>query len=173
MFLHSHTMKSVCSFCGTVIREGDSPDDRVSHGLCKTCYQRILATHGFSIKKFLNMLDAPVFLVDDDVNILEANSLALRLVKKPVSLVRGTICGVVMECINAFQPEGCGRTPACPECIIRSTVDETYRTGRAIERRPATLRRRLDDGSGDVRFLVTTRREEGIVLLRLETPVSP
>lgn len=161
-------MKIVCSFCNTVIRPGSTPDAPVSHGVCTSCYDRILASHGFNIRKFLNMLDAPVFLVDDDVNILAANTLALSTVKKPVALVQGIICGKVLECINAYLPPGCGKTTFCPDCTIRTTVNETYETGQGVTRRPANFGRKASETSEEVRLLVSTRKDGDIVLLRLE-----
>jgi hypothetical protein len=161
-------MKTVCSFCNTVIRPGTTPDAPVSHGICQSCYDRILTSHGFNIRKFLNMLDAPVFLVDDDVNILAANTLALSTVKKPVEQVQGIICGKVLECINAYLPQGCGKTPFCPDCTIRTTVNETYATGHEVTRRPAAISRNASDTCEEVRLLVSTRKDGNIVLLRLE-----
>ena len=161
-------MKTVCSFCNTVIRPGKLPDEPVSHGICKACYTRILTSHGFNVRKFLNLLDAPVFLVDDDVNILAANSLAIAAVKKPVVQVTGKICGIVLDCINAFLPKGCGKTAFCPDCTIRKTVNETYATGNPVSRRPADLCRRNNEAEETVRLLVSTRKDGNVVLLRLE-----
>jgi hypothetical protein len=161
-------MKTVCSFCNTVIRPGTTPDAPVSHGICKSCYDRILTSHGFNLRKFLNMLDAPVFLVDDDVNILAANTLALATMKKPVAQVQGIICGKVLECINAYLPPGCGKTSFCLDCTIRTAVNETYATGYEVSRRPATLMRKAGETREEVRLLVSTRKDGDIVLLRLE-----
>jgi hypothetical protein len=161
-------MKTVCSFCNTVIRPGTTPDAPVSHGVCPSCYDRILTSRGFNIRKFLNMLDAPVFLVDGDVNILAANTLALDTVKKPVVQVQGIICGKVLECINAYLPQGCGKTPFCPDCTIRTTVNETYATGQEVTRRPAAISRKASETCEEVRLLVSTRKDGDIVLLRLE-----
>jgi len=161
-------MKTVCSFCNAVIHEGDSPDDPVSHGVCESCYRKILTKHGFNIRKFLDMLEAPVFLVDDDVNILAANSLAIATVKKPVAQISGNICGRVLDCINAFLQPGCGKTTFCPDCTIRSSVNETYATGHTVNRRPALLTHRTHDTEKMVQILVSTRKDGEIVLLRLE-----
>lgn len=161
-------MKTVCSFCNTIIKPGETPDDPVSHGVCKPCYDRILAIHRFDIRKFLDQLDAPVFLVDRDVNVLAANALAIAAVKKPVALVNGNICGKVMECINARLPGGCGKTAACPDCTIRNSVNETWATGHVVDRRPATISRRIRNAEERVHFLVSTRKDGDIVLLRLE-----
>ena len=161
-------MKKICSFCGTIISPGTSPEDPVSHGVCKPCYARILEDDGFDIRLFLDMLEAPVILVDDDVNVLAANSLAIAVLGKPVELVRGTICGDVIECVNAFLPEGCGKTPYCPDCTIRSTVNETYKTGKNVTRRPAAFTRRTGNARETKNLLITTRKDRDIVLLRLE-----
>ncbi|MCK9592165.1 MAG: hypothetical protein M0Q91_09190 [Methanoregula sp.] len=102
-------MRINCSFCNAVISPGTSPDAPVSHGMCKSCHTKIIEDHGFNIQKFLNMLDAPVFLVDSDVNILAANTLAIAAVGKPVSLVRKNPCGNVFECAIASFPEDAGK----------------------------------------------------------------
>lgn len=161
-------MKTVCSFCNAVIREGDSPDDPVSHGVCTSCYEKILSRHGFNIRKFLNMLDAPVFLVDNNVNVVAANTSALAIAGKPLAQVRGNLCGKVFECVNSLIPHGCGRTKFCPDCVIRSSVNETYRTGTRIERRPALIHRNLHGDIHPTPLLVTTQKDGEIVLLRLE-----
>ena len=161
-------MKTVCSFCNTIINQGTSEDDPVSHGVCSTCYTKILTEHGFNLRKFLNLLDAPVFLVDDDVNVLAANALALAVVKKPVEITTGRLCGDVLACVNAFLSEGCGKTPVCPDCTIRMSVNETFRTGTQITRRPAIITRKNGDTEETARLFISTRKDGGIVLLQLE-----
>ncbi|ACL16401.1 hypothetical protein [Methanosphaerula palustris] len=161
-------MKIICSFCNTVISPGRSAEDQVSHGVCKYCYTRILTEYGFNLKKFLNMLEAPVFLVDEDVNIIAANSLALAAVNKPIEETTGHICGDVLECINAFLPEGCGKTPNCPDCTIRTSVNETYKTGTQTNRRPTDIIRKNGESEETARLLVSTRKDGSVVLLTLE-----
>lgn len=164
-------MKVICSFCNTVIRPGNS-EDGVSHGVCKPCYERILTSHGLNIRRFLNLLDAPVFLVDNDVNVVAANTLALAIAGKPIEQVRGNLCGKVFECVNSLIPYGCGKTKFCPDCVIRSSVNETYKTGHRIDRRPAIVHRNLSGSIETVNLLVTTQKDGDIVLLRLE-PSAP
>jgi hypothetical protein len=161
-------MRVICSFCNAVVSPGESPDDPVSHGVCTPCYDRIFATYRFNVRKFLDLLDAPVFLVDDDVNVLAANTLAIEVVKKPVAQIQGNICGKVLECINAPLPDGCGKTRFCPDCTIRNTVNETHTTGHRVDRRPAVFSRRVGDTEERVRLLVSTRKDGDVVLLRLE-----
>ena len=161
-------MKIVCSFCNAEIKAGESPVDPVSHGVCKSCYTRIFEDFGFNMNKFLDLLEAPVFLVDRDVNILSASTSALAMVEKPAPLIIGHLCGEVLRCINASRPKGCGKTEFCPDCTFRNTVNETYKTGQPVTRRPAILVRKSEKITENINILVSTRKDGKVVLLRLE-----
>jgi PAS domain-containing protein len=161
-------MKTVCTFCSCVVNEGISPGDPVSHGVCPDCYDRILSEYGFDVKKFLDQLEHPVILVDADVRVLAANSLALDLLGKPAASVRGTLCGEVLECINASCEGGCGKTDLCPDCAFRASVSETCTTGLPVNRRAAILVRKDGDTLRDVPFLISTRKDGNVVMLQLE-----
>jgi hypothetical protein len=114
------------------------------------------------------MFDAPVFLVDAEANVLAANTLAVAAVKKPVARVTGKLCGTVLDCINAFLPMGCGKTPECPACTIRSSVNETFETGKPVHDRRAILTRKKNGSPEKVSLLVSTQKDGNVVLLRLE-----
>lgn len=166
-------MKTVCSFCTTVIIPGTSPDDPVNHGVCKSCFTQIMNDHGFNAKKFLDLFDAPVLLVDDEVNVLAANHLALSLTQKPLEMVRGKLGGEVLDCINAFIDGGCGTTHFCSDCVFRASVNETFVTGQPTTNRPATLCRRDKGTEGKISMLVSTRKDGDIVLLQLRPVPHP
>ncbi|MDD4484478.1 MAG: hypothetical protein PHD55_08940, partial [Methanoregula sp.] len=138
-FYERSIMQVVCSFCGRVVKAGRSPDDPVSHGVCTECHDRILADFGFDTKKFLDHLDSPVLLVDGETRVLAANTPALVLMEKKNMMIRGTLCGDALACINARKPKGCGKTDVCPDCGFRESVRETYTTGQPVNRRAAVL----------------------------------
>lgn len=163
-------MKTVCSFCGMVIREG-SGDDGVSHGICPACFDEIRNRYGFNARKFLELFDAPVLLVDDDARVMAANRLAVTLAGRAVEIADGRFCGDVLSCVNAILESGCGKTRFCPDCVFRNSVTETYTTGRPVTDRKATLCRRDGDNSEEINMLVSTRKDGNAVLLRLR-PVS-
>jgi PAS domain-containing protein len=160
-------MKTVCSFCNTIINAGTAADDLVSHGVCPGCYDQILSEFGFNVRKFLDILDAPVFLVDSDVNILAANTPALELVGGTIAEIRGKLCGDVLKCINASRPRGCGRTEYCPDCKFRASVNETWTTGKPVTSRSAILVRKSGDDVREIPFLVSTWKDGNAVLIRL------
>jgi PAS domain-containing protein len=77
----------------------------------------------------------PVFVVDEDVHILEYNAAAARLVgpDKPTVLDRRS--GEVFHCLHAAEtPEGCGHAPACRNCVVRESVRDASQ-GRRVTRR--------------------------------------
>jgi len=158
-------MKTICSFCETVINPGKSPHDPVSHGVCDSFYRRIRREFGFDLRKFLDTLDAPVFLVDKNAIMVEANMKVITLTGKPLREINGQLCGKVLECLNAELKEGCGTTP---DCTIRSSVKETWTTGRPIENRIAVLRKTIRNLPVEQKFSISTCKDGEVVLLRLE-----
>ena len=161
-------MKTVCTFCNSIMHDEQEPDNRVNHGVCELCYTAIMRDYGFNVRKFLNLLDAPVFLVDSEATVIAANTLAMESTKKPVSLVNGKLCGDVLGCINAFLPEGCGKTPHCPDCIVRLSINETYTTGMPVIHRTVAITRNKEGNQVTEQFLVSTQKDGNTVLLRLE-----
>ena len=81
----------------------------------------------------------PVFVMDEDMRILECNAAATRLFgpdKQTVVKQRG---GEVLHCVNAVKvPEGCGHAPACPDCPVRKAVQAAAR-GRPVTRQKARM----------------------------------
>ena len=81
----------------------------------------------------------PVFVMDEDMRILECNAAATRLFgpdKQTVVKQRG---GEVLHCVHAMEvPEGCGRAPACPDCPVRNAVQAAAQ-GRPVTRQKARM----------------------------------
>ena len=65
----------------------------------------------------------PVFVVDDNMCIFDYNAAAARLLGKGKRLILRRRGGEVLNCIHAAEtPGGCGRAPACRECVVRKSV---------------------------------------------------
>jgi hypothetical protein len=82
--------------------------------------------------------------------------------------VRKKICGKVLDCINACLPEGCGKTPFCPDCTIRNSVVQTFATGTPVNGRQAMFVRNQNNTEEKVHLNISTRKEGNIVMLRLK-----
>jgi len=73
-----------------------------------------------------------VFVVDDDVRIVECNAAALKLADTTEIHQRG---GEVLHCLRSTEtPSGCGSSPACRECVIRNSVAQAFEGGGAQRR---------------------------------------
>lgn len=82
------------------------------------------------IRILLDSLPLPIYLLDQDLRVLDAN----RSGSEPLPGERGVVlkhrCGEVFRCIHALDsPGGCGTTEFCEDCGIRSAVEEACRGG--------------------------------------------
>ena len=81
----------------------------------------------------------PVFVVDEDVSILEYNAAAARHFGSDKPAVHDRRGGDVWHCLHAAEtPEGCGRAPACRNCVVRESVRAAY-AGKRVTRRWAEM----------------------------------
>ncbi len=120
-----------------------------------------MAVHGHPLlpgigEEIFEKLPTPTLVVDADVAVLGANAAARRALGldgegASVLLRRG---GDLLHCVHAYGPGGCGRQPACQDCVIRAAVGEAFEHGR-VERRHATLGLRSEAGVVDASFLVS------------------
>jgi PAS domain-containing protein len=119
----------------------------------------------------LNAIPLAVFVVDEDVRIRSFNDAAAATFGLQESLVLNRRGGEALHCLHAQDvPEGCGRGPSCPDCIIRNAVRETFR-GRAVTRRRMKAELQLEGGSKKFELLITASPvpgEESLALLILE-----
>ena len=104
----------------------------------------------------LDVFPLPLMVLDDNACILHMNHAAEELVGQELTIASDTRCGAVLRCARAFAtPEGCGLSEKCPECVLRNTVTEVYRTGK-MSRRPARVELSDgDDGRHAINILVT------------------
>jgi hypothetical protein len=110
-----------------------------------------------------NMLDRtifdaipiPVFMVDDDVRVLDLNGAAVQLCGQERTAVYRHRGGHVLHCLRSLDvPEGCGRGPACKSCVIRNSVKHSL-TGRTISRKRMIVYVMHELGTREMHVLVT------------------
>ncbi len=119
-----------------------------------------------------NAMPMPVFVVDDDVTILEYNSAAAQLLgprKKTVLARRG---GEVLNCVHATEsPDGCGRSAVCSDCVVRNAVRAAAK-GRRVTRKDTWMELVSGKKRAKVNVRVSTLpinyHEHSFVLLILE-----
>jgi len=98
-----------------------------------------------------------MFLVDENRRVLKANQLALEATGRQYDEIVGLRGGEALGCIHAAaDPAGCGFGVHCEECIVRNTVLDSLKTGRAHHNVEAPVQIDLGDGVIDLYLLVST-----------------
>lgn len=161
----------VCSYCRAHIRTlqpEDTSEVQISHGVCEKCLTNLVKDMGQSLEDFLDTLGVPILLVTGDVRVIGANSAAKSMVAKSQVEIGGNLGGNVLGCNHAAEPGGCGKTVHCRECVIRHAVTYTMKTGLPCVKTPAFADIGVISANEKVRFLITTEKRNGMVLLQIE-----
>ncbi len=164
-------MKKICAWCKADLGEMPSsrfPPDAITHGICPTCRDRLSHESGEALRDFLDRLGVPVLLMDEGVRALSANRQARQLLDKTLPAIENQLGGNVIECVHAHEPGGCGGTVHCKSCTIRQTVKDTYDSGTPHVEIPAYQDIRTPAASKQVRFLISTEKVGGYVMLRID-----
>lgn len=121
------------------------------------------------MREFLDQLGDPVFLVDGDARFIAANRQAQAMVGKDSSEIEGHLFGSIVACANSILPGGCGTTEQCVACTIRQSVTAAVTQGKSRSRVPAYHDILTQDGISRRRFVISTERLGGSVLLRIDS----
>lgn len=108
---------------------------------------------------YRNILDAipsPVFVVEEDVRIVDYNVAAGRMLSTDREMVISRRAGEVLHCLHAEDvADGCGRGPVCPSCVVRNSVNESLH-GKKMTRQKLMLEVLREEKKVEALFLVTT-----------------
>jgi PAS domain-containing protein len=108
---------------------------------------------------FVNLFDAipsPLFVVDEDVRILHMNRAAKALPGISNASAFMTRSGDALHCIRAEEtPAGCGHSPSCRDCVIRTSVAESF-GGNRVYRQKTQMSLVTERGIRSKHVLVTT-----------------
>jgi PAS domain-containing protein len=98
----------------------------------------------------------PVFLVDQDLQILACNQSAQLLIGDDPEYILRKKGGDALGCLHSRETgDGCGASTSCPDCVIRSSVGMAFSDSR-VSRAHTRVNRQAKDGSIDERFLLVT-----------------
>lgn len=132
---------------------------------------RQLFQEGDFLRNLFDSIPSLLFVVDSDVRIYHLNSAAAGVLGEGESVLmrRG---GDVLHCINSYAvPEGCGRSAACRDCVIRNSVGKAF-SGEGIYREIADITMDHEGVATEVSFMITANpldhRGERFVLLIME-----
>jgi hypothetical protein len=165
-------MTEVCVWCGEELADDAAiRHSRVAYGVCPACSGEVARESGVPLESFLAGLALPVLLVDRHGRVQRANVEVHCSRPTPWTGPPGGTVGDVLGCANAREGDGCGGAQ-CSGCVIRSTIADTWRSGRPRSDVPGLLQV-WREGVPEVRsFRLSTRRVGRLVLLGF-TPELP
>lgn len=123
------------------------------------------------LRDVVNAIPSPVFVLDDEARIRDANTAAIEYVGDISKVIEQHFCGVVLHCANARgSDEKCGTTEFCPDCVVRNL--STHVQANKVVRRKGKMAIIDGDKVREMHYLVTvapfTHKESSLVLLTLE-----
>jgi hypothetical protein len=145
------------------------PAEAITHGICKTCRDRLLHGDEQTLSDYLERLNVPILLVEQEGRVLGANRLAQRLLGKGLPAIKSRLAGDVIECVHARELGGCGGTIHCTSCAIRRTVTDTYASGKCHIKVPAYQDIGTPSENKRSLFLITTEKIGDCVMLRIDS----
>jgi len=106
-------------------------------------------------RTILNAIPSPVFIVDEDVRIIDQNEAAAAMSGQEKELVLRRRGGEVLHCIHSTEvAEGCGRAPVCKSCVIRNAVKACV-AGQKVSRARMKMDFLPETGQGTMELLIT------------------
>lgn len=85
------------------------------------------------LTKAFEAIPSPVFIVDEDVRILEYNAAAATLLAADKSETFRRRGGETLHCIHHQEDEeGCGHAAACADCVVRNSVAKAFQGGTVV-----------------------------------------
>ncbi len=123
-------------------------------------------------KAILDAMPSPVFVVDEDVRIVEFNRAAAPLLEQNPEVALKLRAGEALHCLHSTDSRlGCGRGPFCRTCVIRTSVANSL-NGQTVSRRALKMELVRGRSVREHHVLVTTApfryADQDYVLMILE-----
>lgn len=100
-----------------------------------------------------NALPLPIFVIDQQMQVLDANEAGARLQGDGETLAR--LCGEALHCINHTEQGGCGSTRNCDDCVVQSAVRRALAGERVVRLRSEMTVVQPDGARRGAHYLVT------------------
>lgn len=106
-------------------------------------------------RTLLHAIPSPVFVMEEDVRIVDCNEICQSLFRKTGEKFFHECVGNVIHCLHAFEvPEGCGKSPACRQCLFRGSVNKAL-AGKKLLQQPVEMDVSVEDGVSQMTFLLS------------------
>ncbi len=144
---------------------GEDKSAKITHGICADCAERVFkSSHPHTIREFIDKIDAPIIVIQNDTTIAAANKKANNMLKAEP----GNKTGNALECSCADLPGGCGKTIHCKACTIRSTILKTRKTGKSYSNIKSYQNIHTPEGTKQKTITIATEKVWDTILVRVD-----
>lgn len=163
-------MKKICAWCNKDLGEVPSGADAnpITHGICPDCAREALSFKAEPLARFLDRFPGPIYVVNEELEIISANSEGAHNLGKGLDDFAGKLPGDAFDCEEAKKSGGCGRAKHCRTCTIRNTLTDTLETGVSHNNVPAYPDLQSVTGEKKLKFLISTEKFGFGVVLKIE-----
>lgn len=164
-------MKRICAWCKSSMGEVQSTihdGHSVTHGICETCLNMLYSENQIDFIPFLNTINAPVVLIDENNNFRSANTYALSILNKRHVELEGKRTGDVFTCENAGLPGGCGHTKKCGGCQMLGLIKKTFESETSFNNVAVRLNRNDHGMPEELNLQLSTEKVNDLVLMRID-----
>ncbi len=147
--------------------KNDIENDIITHGICEEC-DKLIEFEPVKTRKLIDEFENPVLLMNDEGRCLLANIAASKFLQKDISQIENNLCGDVICCVHSKEPGGCGATEHCSGCVIRNSIEDTFKTGKSHLKVEAYQYIQTKKGVEKTKFFVSTEKQGNKVLLRID-----
>lgn len=159
-------MTKICAWCNKELPfSGDDKSNAITHGICADCAERVFkSSHSHTIREFIDKLDAPIIVIQNDTTIAATNKKADNMLKAEP----GDRTGDALECSCAGLPGGCGKTIHCKACTIRKTIQKTKKTGKSYSNIKSYQNVHTPEGTKQKNITIATEKVWDTILVRID-----
>lgn len=164
-------MKRVCAWCMTDLGEAPSdkfPAEAITHGICVPCRDRLLREGEQTLRAFLDRLQVPILLMEQEGRVLGVNGPAQLLLGKALPDIKNRLGGEVIECVHSRGAGRLRRDNSLQELHYQTDGDGHVRLGQLPCKDPGLSGRWTPSESKQMRFLITTEKVGSCVMLRID-----
>jgi PAS domain-containing protein len=161
-------MKIICAWCNKTLTEDLRPKAEVSHGICRDCMEKMFGPSRVVLTEFLNSIELPVLVTDENKEIRQANRAAERILARDGRQMQGKRFGVVIECANAELAGECGVSPFCAGCAFRRNIYDTHYDGKPRHGEYSQHKVMTAKGPAARRFKYSTTKNGNSVVVAIE-----
>lgn len=91
------------------------------------------------VEALFEELPMVLLIINKMVVVEKINHLGLTYLNKERDEVLNHLSGEVLNCVNSFATEGCGKGEACLDCPIRGGINHVFETGESLFKKETSL----------------------------------